>query len=214
METLIRRETINWYRSNGRDFPWRHTEDPYKIMIAEFMLHRTRAEQVVPVYLRFIKNYPDINSLINADEKEISKVTQHLGLHWRAEHFIKSVRVIMKKYGGKFPEKREELLTIPGIGEYMAGAILAVCFNKSAPVVDSNIARFIDRFYGFNLRGELRRKKRVVEKADNLFRCDEPGELLFAFVDFTSMICKPLNPQCDICSLKNYCKYFQASDGN
>jgi len=208
MEALIRKKIITWYRINSRDFPWRHTRDPYRVMIAEFMLHRTRADQVVPVYKEFIRKYPDVYSLAKADEKEIKKVTEHLGLHWRSKHFIKAPEYVVETYGGCYPDDIGELRTIPGIGEYIAGAIITVCFNKSASVVDSNIARFINRFYGFNLGGEIRRKKRIVEKASDLFKCNKPGRLLFALVDFTSIICKPLNPQCDMCSLKNHCKYF------
>lgn len=209
MEALIRKRIINWYTDNGRDFAWRHTKDPYSIMIAEFMLHRTRADQVVPIYCEFIMKYPNLSSLVAANKREIRKVTQHLGLHWRSDHFIKAAKFIVDNCGGKYPENREKLLKVPGIGEYIAGAILAVCFKIPGCVVDSNIARFVNRFYGFNLEGEIRRKKRIVEKAGDLFKCNKPGELLFALVDFTSIICKPLTPQCDMCPLNDCCKYFK-----
>jgi A/G-specific adenine glycosylase len=86
----IRNKLFKWYGINGRDFSWRHSKDPYRIMIAEFMLHRTKAEQIVPVYKEFIKKYPDVKSLASAELNEIKKVTEHLGLHWRAQHFITS----------------------------------------------------------------------------------------------------------------------------
>ena len=201
-------EIIKWYRRYGRDFPWRHTGDPYKIMIAEFMLHRTRAEQVVPVYLEFIEKYPDVFSLARADYEDVKKVTQHLGLHWRSGHFIEAAKCVVERHGGRYPENYEELRKIPGIGEYVAGAIMAVSFNKPAPVVDSNIARFINRFCGLNLSGEIRRKKIIVKKAEDLFNCKNPGEFLFAIVDFTSIICKPRNPDCNNCPINQDCRYF------
>jgi len=204
---VIHNVVISWYKHHGRDFPWRHTKDPYKIMIAEFMLHRTKAEQVVPVYLEFIKRYPDVFSLANASYNEVKKVTEHLGLHWRAKHFFEAARYIVKNPGGKFPVDYSELRKIPGVGEYIAGAISVICFNKPAPVVDSNVARFINRVWGLNLKGELRRKRDIVKVAENLFKCKAPGKLLFALIDFTSAICKPRNPECSICVLRNRCKY-------
>lgn len=201
----IRQKILLWYHRNGRDFPWRHTKDPYKIMIAEFMLHRTKAEQVVPVYTDFIRKYLNVYSLAEADFQEVKKVTEHLGLHWRARNFIKAAKYIIDKSGGEFPDNYVNLRKVPGVGEYIAGAILAVCFNKPAPVVDSNIARFINRFWDLRLSGEIRRKKEIVRIAEKLFDCDNPGKFLFAMVDFTTFICKPRNPECKDCRLKHIC---------
>ena len=206
-EKYIRRKLLFWYMENHRNFPWRYTKDPYKIMIAEFMLHRTKAGQVVPVYLEFIEKYSDIETLTKANFEEIKKVTEHLGLHWRARHFSEAAKYIIDNYKGNFPEDYNELKKISGVGEYIAGAILTVCFNKPAPVVDSNIARFINRYFGLNLSGEIRRKKKIVGLSAKLFECENPGELLFAIVDFTSLMCKPGKPLCERCLLKNDCKY-------
>jgi len=197
---------ISWYRKYGRDFPWRHTKDPYKIMIAEFMLHRTKAEQVVPVYLEFIEKYPDVYSLAEAEQKDVRKVTEHLGLHWRSKHFIESAIYIVEKLNGQFPDNYDELRKIPGVGEYIAGAILTICFKKPAPVVDCNIARFINRFWNLGLRGEIRRKKQIVKIAGELFSINNPGKFLFSLVDFTSLICKPVKPECSQCPLKTLCR--------
>lgn len=207
MFAIIHGKIIDWHQNYGRDFPWRHTKDPYRIMIAEFMLHRTKAGQVVPVYLEFIEKYSDIETLAKANLEDIKKVTEHLGLHWRAKHFFEAAKYIIENHNGKFPEDYGKLQEIPGVGEYIAGAILTICFNKSAPVVDSNIARFINRYFSLNLSGEIRRKKNIVELSVKLFEYENPGDLLFAIVDFTSLICKPVKPLCDKCSLKNDCKY-------
>jgi A/G-specific adenine glycosylase len=176
-------------------------------MIAEFMLHRTKAEQVVPIYNDFIKKYPDTKTLSIADENEIKSFTEHLGMHWRYKHFIKSAKYIIDNLNGIIPDNREELLKIPGIGDYVAGAILTVCFNKKEYVVDSNIARFINRYYGLNLTGEIRRKKVIIEKAKNLFNIDNPGKFLFAILDFTALICKSKKKLCETCFLKRDCNF-------
>ncbi len=198
---------FTWYNEHGRDFPWRHTRNPYKIMIAEFMLHRTKAQQVVPVYLEFIKKYPDIRSLASANAEHIKKVTEHLGLHWRSRHFVDAAKYIIERLDGRLPDNYDDLREIPGVGEYIAGAILTICFNKPVPVVDSNIARFINRFYGLRLEGELRRKKEIIKKASELFHHNEPGKLLFALVDFTALICQPGQPKCERCPLRSSCKF-------
>jgi A/G-specific adenine glycosylase len=174
-------------------------------MIAEFMLHRTRAEQVVPIYEAFIEKYPDVESLANADVEKIEKVTEHLGLHWRSAHFIKAARYVMDNYNGEFPHNRKDLLKIPGIGDYVAGAILTICYNKPEYVLDSNIARFINRYYGLNLEGEIRRKKKIVDLAKKLFDTRESGTFLFAILDLTFKVCKPRNPQCNNCPLVASC---------
>jgi len=210
MFAIMRGKIIDWYQNHDRDFPWRHTKDPYKIMIAEFMLHRTKAEQVVPVYLEFIRKYPDIKTLVWANFKDIEKVTEHLGLHWRAKHFSEAAKYVVNNYKDKFPEDYNELKKIPGVGEYVAGAISTVCFNKPAPVVDSNIARFINRYFGLNLSGEIRKKKKIVELSAKLFEYENPGNLLFAAIDFTSLICKPGKPLCGKCLLKDKCNYVRS----
>lgn len=205
--SYIRNKLFKWYRINGRDFPWRHTKAPYRIMIAEFMLHRTKAEQVAPVYKEFIKKYPDVKSLASVELNEIIKVTEHLGLHWRAQHFITSANYIVEKYNGNIPANPEDILKIPGVGDYIAGAIMVVCFNKIYPVVDSNIARLLNRFFNLDLEGEVRRKKKIVGLSEQLFSSHKKAELLFALIDFCSLICKPIRPICFKCLLFKRCMY-------
>ena len=200
------RKILSWFIENRRDFPWRQYSDPYRIMIAEFMLHRTRADQVVPVYESFLKKYPIVETLAYAREEEIKTVTEHLGLHWRSNHFIKAARYVLENFNGEFPDNRQGLLKIPGVGDYVAGAILTVCFNKPEYVVDSNIARFINRFYGLDLKGEIRRKKKIVDHSKELFNIREPGTFLFAILDFTYKICKSQKPDCKNCIINTSCK--------
>lgn len=207
--TEVSKKIIINHKLYNRDFLWRHTRDPYKIMIAEFMLHRTKAEQVKPVYQEFLKKYPDVRALAKANLEDVSLVTKHLGLHWRAAHFIDACRFIEDEYKGIFPETREELLKIPGVGDYVAGAILAVCYRKPEYVIDSNIARFINRYYGLHLSGEIRRKKIIIERAKDFFKCEVPDKLLFSVLDFTALVCKPRNPDCLNCILNKECAYSQ-----
>ena len=211
--TNILRELRQKLRGNRkkyqRDFLWRHNPDPYKIMVAEFMLQRTKAEQVEPVYKKFLRKYPDVFKLASARNNSVSKFTTHLGLHKRSQNFINAAKYIVKQHQGNYPEKREELTKIPGVGDYVAGAILTVYYNKPEHVVDSNIARFINRYWGLKLAGEIRRKKPVIEKARELFNDKNTGDLLFNLLDFTTLICKPKKPECKSCILKRECKYLK-----
>jgi A/G-specific adenine glycosylase len=177
-------------------------------MIAEFMLRRTKAEQVAPIYNDFLKKYPNLKSLSSGKIEDISKFTLHLGLHWRAADFINACKFIEIEYDGIIPDSRKDLLLIPGIGEYVAGAILTICFKKPEFVIDSNIARFINRYYGLELTGEIRRKKVIIEKAKILFNIHNPDKLLFSMLDFTALVCKPRNPECFNCILNKKCSFF------
>lgn len=203
----IQFELINNHKYYYREFPWRKLKDPYYIMLAEFMLHRTKAEQIVKIYEQFIEKYPNVFTLASAEENEVKLVTEHLGLHWRSRHFIEASKFIVDNFAGILPRERKELLRIPGIGDYVAGAILTVCFNKPEYVIDSNIARFINRFLGLNLSGEIRRNKGIIILAKELFNYEKSGDLLFALLDFTAIICKPIKPKCNQCIFATECYY-------
>ncbi|NCS89911.1 MAG: hypothetical protein AUJ54_04315 [Ignavibacteria bacterium CG1_02_37_35] len=208
---MSKRGLLNWYKLNNRSFFWRFNILPYKIMIAEFMLQRTKAEQVEPVYKKFLQQYPDIVSLSKARIKSVEKYTSSLGLHKRAPNFMNAAKYIINNFKGEYPKTRKELLTIPGVGDYVAGAIMAVCFNNADYVIDSNIARFINRYAGLNLTGEIRRKKVIVEKAKKIFKVNDQRNFLFALLDFTAVICKPIVPLCNECPLRKKCKYSPSS---
>jgi len=206
---VLQSALFRWGEIHYRDYPWRRTRDPYRIMIAEFMLHRTRADQVVPVYNQFLQKYPDVYSLAEADPSDVKEVTEHLGLHWRSGHFIGAAKYVVEHYQGIFPDNENGLRAIPGVGEYVSGAIITVCYKKPHRVVDANIARFINRFFGLQLTGEIRRKKEIRDLADILFDVDEPGRFLFAILDFSAAICRAKNPLHLECPLRAKCKYYR-----
>lgn len=204
---LVQDSLIKYHKSYYRDFIWRHNIEPYKILIAEFMLHRTRAEQVEPVYRKFLEKYPDIISLSNASYQEITFVTENLGLHWRSKHFLDAAIYISSEFNGKIPDTREQLLKIPGVGDYVAGAILTVCFRKREYVIDSNIARFINRYYNLGLAGEIRRLKIIKDFAIELFNYKNTRRFLFTLLDFCALRCKPIKPLCDQCPIHAECLF-------
>ena len=198
-----------WYSQNKRQFLWRYNPTPYRILIAELMLQRTKAEQVEPVYEGFLKQYPDIQVLSKAKLNSVEKYTSTLGLHWRANNFINAAKFINTNYKGVFPRTRKELIKISGVGDYVGGAVSAVCFNKADYVIDSNIARVINRYYNLQLNGEIRRKRIIIEKAKKLFKVKDQKTFLFAILDFTALVCKPAKPLCYQCPVKKSCRYKQ-----
>ncbi len=205
--TTVQDQLIENHPLYLRDFIWRHDITPYRILIAEFMLHRTKAEQVEPVYREFLKTYPDVESLSQVSIKDISSVTQNLGLHWRAQHFRDAAIYIRDEWDGIIPDERKKLLKIPGVGDYAAGAILTICFKKREYVIDSNIARFINRYFDLNLSGEIRRLKIIREHAVDLFNYRDTSGFLFALLDFCALICKPISPICANCPVKSECRF-------
>ena len=207
MRSKVQKSIVSDWKFYKRHYPWRIKPGAYKIMIAEFMLQRTKADQVDPVYKKFLRQYPTIKHLSKAKAKSVLKYTSSLGLHGRYKKFIDAGKFVITKLDGKFPKSQVELKKIPGVGDYVAGAISAVCFNTADYVIDSNIARFINRYNNLRLDGEIRRKKIILAKAKKLFTFKDQKNLLFAILDFTALVCKPTKPICFECTVKRSCKF-------
>lgn len=135
---------LTWFEENGRDFPWRETTDPYQIMVAEFLLQKTHVRKVEEVYFEITENYPNLFSLSQADQKELEEIIRPLGFINRAERLIDAAKKIIDEYDGIIPDDFEELLSINGIGSYIATAILIFAYDKKKVVVDTNVIRILE----------------------------------------------------------------------
>jgi len=198
---------LEWYRDNGRSYyPWRNTSDPYRILVAEIMLQRTKADQVVPLYLSFLEKFPSIEILTEGSEEEINKYFAHLGLRWRADRILRMAHEIATKFDGKLLGNRKELLSIPGIGEYIADAILVFAYGERRAILDANICRIIERVFSLAPRGEARRNPEFRRMADRLLPRRGAREYNFAMIDLASLVCLPRNPKCNICPLGDICE--------
>ncbi len=205
------RSLLKWHKNNYRYYPWRTETSAYRIMIAEFMLQRTKADQVVPVYNKFLERYPDIKSLAESELSDIEELLKPLGLYWRASHFKKAANYLLNEHKGVIPASKEELLKVPGVGEYVCGAILAVAYSKSTNIIDSNIARILNRYFGLGLAGEFRRNRKVNDLSEILFSIENPKDFLFAIIDFGALVCTSSNPHHDKCPIKNSCIHYQST---
>jgi A/G-specific adenine glycosylase len=203
------RKVLNrWVNKNKRDYPWRKTDDPFKVLIAEMMLQRTKADQVQPVYLKFFSNFKTPAKVARANIRRLNHILYPLGLRWRIKRFKEVSQVIVKKYGGKVPESRDEISKLPGVGDYIAGIVLLIAFNKKEWIVDSNVVRVFKRYFGISTSKEGRRDKHVIDIARTYADCKYPRKASLALLDFAALICTPRRPEHERCPLAKSCHYF------
>ncbi|MBM7854313.1 A/G-specific adenine glycosylase [Desulfohalotomaculum tongense] len=202
--STFRTEIISWFRNNGRPFPWRNTRNPYRVLISEILLQRTRAVQVVPVYLNLISSYPDIFSLSVADENDLSLLITPLGLRKRTRYLIDLAEEIVRRFDGVIPSDKNELISLPGIGTYTAHAVLSFAFNLPYPVVDSTVIRVFRRFLNLSYPGHKPNRK-IMEIAEILMDNSDSRLYNYGLLDFAADVCSTYNPECTVCPVSRLC---------
>ena len=205
--TIISKSILIWYKKNKRDLPWRKSTDPYKIWLSEIMLQQTQVSTVIPYYNNWIEKYPTINSISNASLDCLLKLWEGLGYYSRCRNFYKSCQIINNKFDGSIPHDQLTFRSFPGVGAYTAGAVLSIAFNKKIPAIDGNINRVACRLLGIKNLTQIN-KKRIYNKILAMVQVDIPGDLNQALMDIGSLICKPRDPKCSICPIKQACKAF------
>jgi len=199
---------LEWYDKNKRILPWRGTQDPYQVLVSEIMLQQTRVAAVIPYYRRWMEELPTVEVLANIDEERLMKLWQGLGYYSRARNLQKAARMIMEEFGGQFPEKYDDILRLPGVGEYTAGAVASIAFGAAVPAVDGNVLRVAARVTGDHgdiLSPGVRRRFR--ELLLDAIPSDRPGELNQALMDLGAMVCLPNGtPVCGGCPLVELCE--------
>ena len=207
---FIRKKILAYYENNKRDLPWRTEQDnnqnPYFTLVSEIMLQQTQVNTALNYYEKFIKKWPNLNKLAQANNDEVLTMWSGLGYYNRAKNLLKAAKIISKKYNGVIPEKYEDLISLPGIGKYTASALISFAFGKFSVVIDTNIKRFIVRLYGLNKNDKLYKTK-LDEIGKKLFFKSNSGKFAQAIMDFSSDICSKRNPSCSKCFLKNNCRY-------
>lgn len=208
----FRRILLRWARSGLRNYPWRDSDDRFRVLIAEMMLTRTRPDQVEPIYERFLDRFPDASAVADADEATVSAELYSLGLEWRARRIHETAQVLSTEYGGKVPADAWDLQALPGVGPYVAAMVSALTGGKSMAAVDANVARIMVRVFGLSPSGEARRDRLVLEMAGACHSRRNPRTYSLAIVDFGDAICRH-NPKCDICPVgrAGVCSYYKES---
>lgn len=201
---------LEWNKTeNNRQMPWKGESNPYKIWISEIILQQTRVQQGMNYYNRFIKTFPDIESLATASEKKIYKLWEGLGYYSRCKNLIASAKFIHKELSGEFPKKYEKILALKGIGNYTASAIASFAYNQPFAVLDGNVFRVLSRFFGEEIPiNTTEGKKKYAALAQSLLDKKQAGKYNQALMDFGAVICKPAAPLCAECPLQVKCVAF------
>ena len=201
---------LPWYRENKRNLPWRQDREPYHIWVSEIMLQQTRVEAVKGYYERFLTVLPTVSALANCDEDLLHKLWEGLGYYSRVRNLKKAATVIMEQYDGKFPETHEEILKLPGIGAYTAGAICSIAYNLPTPAVDGNVLRVFSRLRNDPSPIDLPETKKAVTQALAEIYPEEAGDFTQALMELGATVCGPNRaPDCEKCPCKCICQGYQ-----
>lgn len=203
---------IAWGKEHLRDFPWRQTTNPYEIFVAEFLLQQTDAPRVIPVYQELLKKYPTLRDLANASVQEIAKILKPLGFHYRASRLQRAARILIEDiaFEGNIPNDEIKLLQLPGVGKYIAKSVCANAFGQPLAVLDTNISRIFQRFFGLQPRvTRVRDDPYFWEVTQRVAPNTNVGFWNLTLIDFGAAICTVKKPHCSECPLREQCKYFQ-----
>ena len=195
---------LDWFYSNKRILPWRNTKDPYMIWLSEVMLQQTQVNVVIPYYNQWIKHFPTIESVAETNLDNLLKLWEGLGYYSRCRNFYNAAKYVVKHYNGIIPDQYDLFILLPGVGEYIASAVMSIAFNQKYPAIDGNLKRVLARYLGFkniSKRNLLRIKKELVIMIDS-----NPGDVNQALMDIGSLICKPSTAICSLCPLNISCR--------
>lgn len=208
MEKEFSKILLNWYEKQGRDLPWRFKggahPNPYAVLVSELMLQQTTVKTVLSYYQRFMARFPTIESLANASLEEVNLYWQGLGYYTRARSLHRSAQMIVNDFHGVFPQKKEDVLKLKGLGPYTIASFLALAFNAPETVVDGNVVRIICRLYHLTepsdeIMPEIRLKAEALTDKQNA------ADYASAIMDLGATVCTPKNPNCDVCPLQKFC---------
>ncbi|MFN3940139.1 MAG: A/G-specific adenine glycosylase [Chitinophagales bacterium] len=202
----MRTHLLPWYNANARDLPWINEPDPYRIWLCEVIMQQTRVEQGIPFYQKFISAFPTVHDLALAKEENVLKLWEGMGYYSRARNLHFTAKTVVRQYNGNFPDSYALLLKLKGIGPYIAAAILSFTWNKPYPVIDSNVNRIITRYFGIHKPLHSREAHKEISKALNtVFIKSQAARFNQAMMDFGSLVCRPVNPDCAQCPVSQYC---------
>lgn len=202
----FRSKVLEWATpDNLRDFPWRRSKEPFKLLISELMLRRTQARQVTAVYTEFFCRWPDLTSFVTATDEALLQVLRPLGLAWRVQNILEVRRALRNMR--EVPSDYSGLLSLPGVGDYVASAVLCFSYKEIRPLIDTNTVRLIGRYFGMTTHPGTRRLKSFRNLASKLV----PGDVAnaaryhYGLLDLAATVCRPVRPQCPRCALKAHC---------
>jgi A/G-specific adenine glycosylase len=204
--TSIKRRLLEWYAGNKRDLPWRKTDDPYRILLSEFMLQQTQVDTVISYYHRFVERFPSVQALADAPQAEVLKVWEGLGYYSRARNLHRAAGLICEQFDGRVPQSYDDLASLPGFGPYTTAAVLSIAFDKDHAVLDGNVIRVLARLFGVDEDVTQNAvKRRLQELAQDLLDRGDAGDLNQAVMELGATVCTPRTPQCATCPVGRFC---------
>ena len=211
MNSASRASLLRWYRRNRADLPWRRDASPYHVWLSEVMLQQTQVETVIPYYRRFLAAFPSIADLARAPLDAVLKQWEGLGYYSRARNLHRAARLLVADYDGELPSRVDELLKLPGIGRYTAGAIASIAFGRRAPLLDGNVMRVFTRL--LDLPDDINRsatRTKLWRIAADWLPARGAGEYNQALMELGQKVCRPRNPDCPACPLRDMCRALAA----
>jgi len=201
---------LQWYEENKRTLPWRSTRDPYKIWLSEIMLQQTRVAQGIPYYLKFIKHFPTVNHLADAQEEQVLKLWQGLGYYSRARNLHATAKKVAYEMNGIFPDSHAGLIALKGVGDYTASAIASICYGELQPVLDGNVFRVLSRYFGVEHPiNDSVGPKYFKKLAYEVMPSENIRDYNQGIMEFGAIQCAPKKPYCLHCPLNESCVALQ-----
>jgi A/G-specific adenine glycosylase len=201
----LQRSVLGWFASNSRDFPWRHTSDPFHVLVAEVLLRQTQAWRVREPYLELIRRYPNPETLASADVDELQRWFRPLGLVRRAHHLVRIAQTLITQHGGRVPADLGGLRALPGLGIYSARAILCLSFGMPVPMIDEGSGRVLRRVLGARPQGPAYRDSKLLETAEKILPSGRAKEFNLGLIDIAATYCHARTPSCANCPLASMC---------
>ena len=201
------RPLLDWFSACQRILPWRENQDPYRIWVSEIMLQQTRVEAVIPYYHRFLQRLPNIQALADCPEEELLKLWEGLGYYNRVRNLQKAAKVMVEEYGGEFPRTWEQVRSLPGIGDYTAGAICSIAFDQPTPAVDGNVLRVLSRITDDHRDVTQNAVKQdFTEQLRQVYPQGRCGDFTQSLMELGAIVCLPNGmPLCDKCPVREMC---------
>jgi A/G-specific adenine glycosylase len=196
----MRDKLLRWYNKNKRDLPWRRRSGAYAVLVSEMMLQQTTVETVLRYYEPFMARFPDVQTLAAADEQEVLACWKGLGYYSRARNLHRIARQVISEFGGEFPDTHEAWLSLPGVGPYMAGAVMSIAYGLPYPAVDGNVLRVMSRV--FALREDITRpaaRKEAEARVNAMMTHENTGDFTQALMELGALVCRPSSPNCTDC---------------
>jgi A/G-specific adenine glycosylase len=209
----IQQSILKWYQSQKRDLPWRKTRNPYFIWVSEIMLQQTQVIKVIPYYERWIATFPTVEKLAKSSESQFLKLWEGLGYYSRARNLHKAAKIVALEHGGKVPDSYDQIIKLPGIGHYTAGAILSIAYSKNETVLDGNVIRVLSRLFKLHENGTNGKSLfNLRQYAIKLLSENSPGDFNQAMMELGSEICSPRKPSCSTCPAQQWCMSYKSGE--